>query len=167
MKEKNRNLKSLRIDALPVLNRYIKDCRLADIINQCVPSVSGMKIPHHDILLLLLRNIMISCFPLYKISEWSENYIPELIGISEKHLEFLNDDRIGRSLDKLFLADRSTLCTMIVLEVIKKYRIQMKTCHNDSTSVTFSGNYHRKQKFGKKAKEITNGFNKDHRPDLK
>ena len=164
---RKRVLKSLRIDALPLLNKYIENCRFADVINQFVPSAAGTKIAPSDIILFLLRNIMLSRFPLYKLSEWSRNYIPQLLGLSEEVLSFLNDDRIGRSLDQLFCADRATLSTMIALEVIQKYQIQMKSCHNDSTTVSFSGQYNKNQKFEKAAVKLKKGFNKDHRPDLK
>ena len=165
--QRNRILKSFEIGALPVLNGYIEDCRLSDIFDRFVPSSPAMKIPHSTILLFVLRNIMLSGFPLYKLAEWSGDYLPELLGIQPKQLHALNDDRIARSLDELFLADRSTMITMIALSVIKQYELDMTSCHNDSTTVTFHGGYHRQAKFKKKPVALRRGFNKDHRPDLK
>ena len=37
----------------------------------------------------------------------------------------LNDDRVGRSLDALFDADRASLLTNIVLKVIKEFDIEL------------------------------------------
>ncbi|MFH1395220.1 MAG: IS1634 family transposase, partial [Candidatus Omnitrophota bacterium] len=166
--KKNRTFKSFRIDALPLLNTYIEGCQLSNIFEQFVPSGSGEKIPPSAVLLFLLRNIMLSGFPLYKLPEWSRNYIPQFLGVKPEWLDAFNDDRIGRSLDKLFLAERSTIATMIALNVIKQYQLKTDACHNDSTTVTFQGAYHqKKQKFAKKPVALLRGFNKDHRPDLK
>ena len=166
--KKKRTLNSFRIDALPVMNTYIEGCRLSDIFEQFVPSGQGVKTPPSTVLLFLLRNIMLSSFPLYKLPEWSLNYIPQLLGMTQKQLDALNDDRIGRSLENLFLADRSTITTMIALRVIKQYQLRTDSCHNDSTTVTFQGAYHQKKpKFDKEPVILHRGFNKDHRPDLK
>lgn len=162
-----RTLKSFRIGALPLINGYINDCGLADVFDQLVPSGSAMKTPRSRTLLFLLRNIMLSSFPLYKLAEWSGDYPPELLGLEPEDLHSLNDDRIGRSLDEFFLADRSTMTTMIALAVIRKYQIEIASCHNDSTTVTFHGRYHRRAKFNKRPVALRRGFNKDHRPDLK
>ena len=78
------------------------------------------------VLLFLLRNIMLSSFPLYKLPEWSRNYIPQFLGIKPEWLDAFNDDRIGRSLDKLFLTDRSTITTMIALNVTRLLQCQKR-----------------------------------------
>jgi len=119
--KKKRTLKSSQIDALPVVNAYIQDCNLFGIFAQFVPAGPHEKVSPATVLLFLLRNIILSGFPLYKLPEWGRNYIPALLGITSEGLDVLNDDRIGRCLDDFFLADRSTITTMIALQVIKQY----------------------------------------------
>ena len=78
--------------------------------------------------------------------------------------------RIGRSLDLLFDADRGSMLVEIVKSVVEKFGISMDEFHNDSTTITFSGDYEDadgSDKRGKETVEITYGHNKDHRPDLK
>ena len=162
-----RTLTSLRIEALPVLNAYLENCGLPETFDHFVPSSKGLKVPTRTVLLFVLRNIMLSSFPLYKLSEWSRAYPPELLAMTPEQMAALNDDRIGRSLDQLFLADRATMTTVIALHVIKRYGLQMTSCHNDSTTVTFHGTYRRAAKYEKNAVRLRRGFNKDHRPDLK
>ena len=79
---KNRGLKSLRIDALPVLNAYIEGCGLPDIFARFIPGRAMRKIPPARILLFLLRNVMLSGFPLYRLSEWAADYEPEFLGMT-------------------------------------------------------------------------------------
>jgi len=164
---KNRGLKSLRIDALPVLNAYIEGCGLPDIFARFIPGRAMRKIPPARILLFLLRNVMLSGFPLYRLSEWAADYEPEFLGMTPCMAAALNDDCIGRALDELFLADRATMLTTITLRMIAGYRLDLSCFHNDSTTVTFHGTYPRKPKFDKQPVRLLRGFNKDHRPDLK
>lgn len=77
----------------------------------------------------------------------------------------LNDDRVGRALDRLFKADRAALLTDIVLKAIKVFELDTSRIHNDSTTVTLFGQY---DGYGdSKAAKPKRGHNKDHRPDLK
>ena len=85
-------------------------------------------------------------------------------------IKILNDDRVGRALDYLYDADRATLLTEIAVKTIIEFDLNTSQLHNDSSSITFSGNYSNANgdnKRGKKSLNITRGHNKDHRPDLK
>ncbi len=53
----------------------------------------------------------------------------------------LNDDRVGRTLDRLFDADRASLITATVLAVIRDFKVETTQLHNDSTTVTVTGAY--------------------------
>lgn len=164
---RKRCLKSFRIEALPLVNTHIENCNLYDIFDRFVPSTANTKIPSAKVLLFVLRNIMLAGFPLYKLPEWARDYPSELLGMTSEEMDALNDDRIGRDLERFFLADRSTMTTVIGLWIIKQYEIEMASCHNDSTTVSFYGVYKRKAKFKKAPVALRRGFNKDHRPDLK
>jgi transposase len=76
----------------------------------------------------------------------------------------LNDDILGRSLDKLFASDRASLQAKITLAAIKNFGISMDTIHNDSTAVSLFGSYNDQEK---SAVQLRRGHSKDHRPDLK
>ena len=75
-----------------------------------------------------------------------------------------NDDRLGRCLDKLFEADRNSIMTELSGNAIRVHSLETNDVHNDSTSVTFTGEYEDVE-----AGDVTlaRGFNKDHRPDCK
>jgi transposase len=84
--------------------------------------------------------------------------------------EMLNDDRVGRTLDKLFDADRASLITATVLGVIADFDVATTQLHNDSTTVTVTGSYpdaDGRERGGKPTPAIRHGHNKDFRPDLK
>jgi hypothetical protein len=56
-------------------------------------------------------------------------------------MEHLSDDRLGRALDRLFDADRAALLTEVVLTVAERFNLRFDELHNDSTSISFFGNY--------------------------
>jgi transposase len=89
--------------------------------------------------------------------------------VAGEDIESLSDDRLGRALDRLFEADRAALLTEVVLAVAKRFAVQLKRLHNDSTSIAFCGQYRegRVSQSGQRAPAITYGYSTDHRPDLK
>ena len=77
---------------------------------------------------------------------------------------------MGRALDHLFDADRALLVTDLVVAITSEFGVSLAELHNDSTTVSFCGQYAKatgRSIRGKKAPYITYGYNKDHRPDLK
>ena len=106
-------------------------------------------------------NIILERFPLYKMGAWSK----ERGLLSLEDAQRLNDDRVGRALDRLFKADRAALLTDVILTAIREFGLDTSRVHNDSTTVTLTGQYDGyKTTKGAKPKR---GHNKDHRPDLK
>lgn len=162
-----RALVNLKISAMPIVNLYIEKMNLAKIIDRFISKSANEKLSPGFVLMLLLRNILSSSFPLYKIPKWSNEFDPKQLDCHEQLINYINDDRIGRCLDKLFLADRATLLTVIVLKTMDAFDIRMSEFHQDSTTVSFYGKYKKKAKFDKKPVFLIQGFNKDHRPDLK
>ena len=81
----------------------------------------------------------------------------------------VNDDRLGRTLDKLFEADRRSMVTRLIVHMAREFALNLERLHNDSTSITFSGVYPERppRPDGRRRLKIVRGHNKDHRPDLK
>ena len=79
-------------------------------------------------------------------------------------LQTYNDDQLARKLDLLFKADRNSFMAELSSNAIDVYLLETKQIHNDSTSITFLGQY---ENDDSKAVKLKHGFNKDHRPDCK
>ena len=158
------------IGSLPIVNHFIKRLGVDEILAKQITTANTQKLDPVTCIGILLRNIIIEREPLYGLEEWSERYRPSLLNMKNDQLRFLNDDRVGRALDYLYDADRATLLTEIAVKTIIEFDLDMSQLHNDSTSITFSGNYsgaNGDNKRGKNSLKIINGHNKDHRPDLK
>jgi transposase len=166
---KNLGLVTQKVGAVPIINTYLERLRIPEMLSRRV--IAGHeKIPPQICIELLVKNIMIEREPMYNIGEWSSKYAPSLLGVSQDQLRVINDDRIGRVLDSLYDADRSSMLTEIVVGAVKEFNIKLDEFHNDSTTVTFFGTYLDAvgdNKRGKRSVKITYGKNKEHRPDLK
>src|ERR1017187_3453019 len=119
---------------------------------------------------VLLRSIVVEREPIYRAQETVHGFATGLFGVAGGNLQSLSDDRLGRALDHLFEADRAALLTEVVLAVAKRFAVQLEQLHNDSTSISFCGQYRDQRasgRSGKRAPTLTYGYSKDHRPDLK
>lgn len=128
------------------------------------------RLPYAKGLGILIRSIIVEREPIYRHRDIVDGFAPALFSISATQAGNLKDDQLGRSLDQLFLADRGSLMTEIVVAATRRFDVRMDQLHNDSTSIKFTGQYRAakgRDLHGKPAPCITYGFSKDHRPDLK
>ena len=78
----------------------------------------------------------------------------------------IDDNVLGRTLDKLFSLGVTELYTKIALKAMHTLGIQVKSLHLDSTSFHVDGDYHSLLEQGESRIEIVQGYSRDHRPDL-
>jgi transposase len=167
-----RTLNSYTVGVLPILDRFFDRLRLEPILRDHLPREDRRsRISTATGLLLLLKNLLVAREPLYGIGEWAARHVPELLGLSPAQLPSLNDDRVGRCLDRLFDADIPTLTLAIVVHAVREFAVDLDELHNDSTTITFHGDYESADQErtlrGRLRPAVTWGHNKDHRPDLK
>jgi transposase len=159
------------VGALPIINHFLQLLGLDELFQRFLPEPDRRQRLSPAIGLgILLRNLLLSREPLYSLQEWCRRCEASLLGLPNGGAEFLNDDRFGRCLDSLFEADRAALMTAVVVQAGHAFRLNLAELHNDSTTVTFHGEYRAARGHPKKGvptHRITHGHNKDHRPDLK
>jgi transposase len=165
------DLVSKALGPLPVINRFLRRLRFEQFFEEWVPHADKrMKVAPAVGLGVLLRNILVARQPLYGLSEWAGRFDEGLLGLPRGGVRLLNDDRVGRCLDILFSADRAAMMTAMVVHAVRAFDVDLGELHNDSTTVTFTGQYaaaRGRSYKGRATHRITFGHNKDHRPDLK
>jgi transposase len=121
---------------------------------------------------MILNGLGFVSAPLYMFEKF-------FVGIPTEHLlgegvkpEHLNDDRLGQVMDDIDKVGTSEVFLDISLQGVKNFQVEMETAHLDSTSFHLHGQYAQKASSeseveGIKAIEITYGYSRDHRPDLK
>jgi transposase len=164
-------LESQLIGALPLVNHFLRRLHLEAWLEKHLPRPDRRtRLPAVQGLGLLLRNLVLARVPLYSLGEWTTERVPVLLGISSRQLRGINDDRVGRCLDRLFDADRSALLTDLVVHMVREFEVSLEEFHNDATTLSFHGEYLHAQGQrvrGRPTHVVTHGHNKDHRPDLK
>ena len=165
-------LRSYTVGALPILDDLLRRMRLAEFLRAALPPEDRRtKLSPVKALSVLLRNLLLSREPIYGVGEWAARHAPDLLGLASSEIDRLNDDCVGRALDRLFLADVPSLVLSVAAHAVKEFDVCLDELHNDSTTVSFCGAYTSaamEQRFlGRPTLAITFGHNKDHRPDLK
>jgi transposase len=162
-------LESRFVGGLPLVNVILARLQVDRLLARALPR--GGRVSAAQALGVLLRTIVLNDRqPIYTHAEWAARVEPSLLGLAQGEVAFLNDDRVGRALDRLFDADRAALMTEVVLRTIREFAVQLDQLHNDSTTLTLTGEYRTaqgQQLRGKPTVLITFGHNQDHRPDLK
>jgi transposase len=166
------DLHSYRVGLLPILNRILQRLQIEESFHAYLPPQDRRcRIDPAQGLMALLRNLLMSREPLYGVGEWAARHDPDVIGLSETQIASLNDDRVGRCLDRLFQNDCGSLALTVATHAISEFGVGLDQLHNDSTTITFHGDYsdatHEEKRRQQTRLAITWGHNKDHRPDLK
>jgi len=169
------------IDHLGIIAGIIDSIGLVEIINEIVGIEIGEKVsPGHVVKAMRLNGLGFVSSPLYMFPEFfKEKPCEYLIGRGVK-AEYLNDDKLGRVMDKLFIKGLTEIFLAISINVMKEFNINLDSSHLDSTSMHLHGEYKinlpeviiENSSDDIKIKslqpiEITYGYSRDHRPDLK
>jgi transposase len=169
---RGRKLRSQTVGALPILNEFLRRMRLEEFFRAALPPEDRRtKLSPVKALLVLLRNLLVSREALYGLGDWAGRHAPDALGVTTDEIGRLNDDGVGRALDRLFMADIPSLVLAVATHVVKEFKVSLDELHNDSTTITFCGAYAGadglQRCLGRPTLAITFGHNKDHRPDLK
>jgi transposase len=164
-------LVSYRLGALPLINHFLDRIGLDGALARWLPPADRrFRLAPATAIRLVVINLLVGRAPLYGLGEWAAPYAPHLLGLSGGDTAWLNDDRVGRALVRLFDADRASLLTELIVGVVAEFAVDTSEMHNDSTSVSVHGQYESADgtpRRGKPTAAVTFGHSKDHRPDLK
>ncbi|MGH8917055.1 MAG: IS1634 family transposase, partial [Actinomycetes bacterium] len=164
-------LRPRAVGALPVVNAVLGRLGFEELVASYLPEPDGRcELGAAPVIGVLVRNLALRRRPLYGLGAWAARYDPALLGLAADQAGALNDDRVGRALESLFLADRASLLTALGLRAIAAYGIDCSELHNDSTSITLYGAYRGPAGAsggGAAPPRPARGHSKDHRPELK
>lgn len=188
--QKASQMKVENLDHLGLIAGLIDEIGIVQKINELVGEQPGEIVsPGLVVKAMIINGLGMVSAPLYLFSKFFEGKAIEHLlgaGIQASHL---NDDRLGRVLDKLYLAGITEIFTTIALEAAQKFEINTDTSHLDSSSFHVHGKYEQElpsvsfssietdsnqldnssinHQTSPIPIEITYGYSRDHRPDLK
>ncbi len=130
------------LDHLGLVAGLIDEIGIVEKINQLVGEKPGEIVsPGHAVKAMILNGLGLVSAPLYLFSKFFEGKATEhLIGEGIK-AEHLNDDRLGRVLDKLYLTGTSQIFTLVALAAAERFEVSLDTVHLDSSSFHLHGEY--------------------------
>ena len=152
-----------KIDVIPMVKHYMEELDLYRLFQKYIPKPQSSPMEPAQVLSMMVINIICAEKPLYKVEEWLYDYMDGL-GEDPINANRYNDDQLARNNDRLFHADRNSLMTELSANAIRVHRLETGQIHNDTTSITFQGEYAIPDEG---AVKLMHGFNKDHRPDCK
>jgi len=130
------------IDHLGIVAGIIDSIGLVEIINESIGVNENEKVNAGQVVkAMILNGLGFVSKPLYMFPKYFESIPCEhLIGSGVK-AEYLNDDKLGRVMDKLFIKGLDSIFLSITLNVVKKFQISLSTSHLDSSSIHLHGEY--------------------------
>ncbi|MEG3934253.1 IS1634 family transposase [Microcoleus sp. T3_B1] len=188
--QKASEIKVENLDHLGLIAGLIDEIGIVQKINELVGEQPGEIVsPGLVVKAMIINGLGMVSAPLYLFSKFFEGKAIEHLlgsGIQASHL---NDDRLGRVLDKLYLSGITNIFTTIALEAAQKFEINTDTSHLDSSSFHLHGKYEQElpsvsfsttetdsnqldnlsinHQTSPIPIQITYGYSRDHRPDLK
>lgn len=174
MKNPLEAIEIVNLDHLGIVAGVIDEMELVEEVNKKVGLRAKEAVsPGQVMKAMILNGLGFLSAPLYLF----ENFF---VGKATEHLigegvtaEQLNDDRIGRALDKYYEAGTTNLFTAIALKAAQKFQVEKESVHLDSSSISVEGEYKSKEEENQeieeemKAIKIVHGYSRDKRPDLK
>ena len=151
---------------LPIVSAYARTLGVVEEIDRLCGHERG--ISPGRIVLALMVDALSGRTPLFRLPQAFAKMDTELLLGEAIAPEKLNDDAVGRALDRLYEVGTSKVLSAVSLRAVKLFDLDTTHVHHDTTSRAVYGDYDlysedtHDQPF-----TITFGFSKEHRPDLK
>ena len=149
---------------LPILKAYADQLGLVSLINHYVPT--EMNVDAGTVVLGLVLDTLSGRSPLYRLEEFFAHQDTELLLGKALPPHALNDDTVGRVLDRLYDFGTMRLFTACAVRAATRFGLERRYVHFDTTSRNVWGEY----QFAETQDlpfQVTFGYSKDKRPDLK
>ncbi len=146
---------------LPIVKAYAKKIGLVDTIDRLVDT--QMELSPGMAVLGMVLDTLSGRTPLYRLTEFFEEKDTELLlGAAIEPGRFC-DTNLGRSMDKIFATGTQKIFSQLAQKALTVFEVDPRRLHFDTTSVSVFGDYD----LADPPFEITYGYSKDKRPDLK
>jgi transposase len=153
-----------RPDHLPVVAAFCRRIGLINVINRIVPN--EMEVSVGTIVQGMVLDTLSGRSPLYRLKEFFEHQDTQLLLGQEVDSTSFNDTTVARAMDAIFDIGAEKVFSEVAFNASCKFPLDKRYVHFDTTSVNVWGDYDRCAPDSDTI-DITYGYSKDHRPDLK
>lgn len=155
-----------RIDHLGIVAGTCHEIDLIEQIDQATGSSERKVSCGQAVTAMVLNALGFSSRAMYLMPQYLHNKPVELLIAPELTGDDFNDDTLGRSLDQLYEAGVTEVFAKVAAHSLEVHGIEHQFYHLDSSSFHVHGDY-AAEASNRRTIEITYGYSKDHRPDLK
>jgi transposase len=164
--EQQPSFETQRIDHLGIAAGICHEIGLIGAINQAVGPTDRKVSCGAAAQAMVLNGLGFTSRALYLMPQYLDNKPVDLLIDPDLSPEDFNDDTLGRSLDQLFESGVTEVFARVAQQALKTYGIEHRFFHLDSSSFHLHGQYSAEEPEIETI-EITYGFSKEQRPDLK
>jgi len=146
---------------MPIVKAYAKKIGLVDTIDRLVDT--QMELSPGMAVFAMVLDTLSGRTPLYRLTEFFEEKDTELLLGAAIEPERFCDYNLGRSMDKIFETGTQKIFSQLAHNALSVFNVDPRRLHFDTTSVSVFGDYDLLDP----PFDITYGYSKDKRPDLK
>lgn len=146
---------------MPIVKAYAKKIGLVDTIDRLVDT--QMELSPGMAVFGMVLDTLSGRTPLYRLTEFFEEKDTELLLGAAIEPERFCDYNLGRSMDKIFETGTQKIFSQLAQNALTVFNVDPRRLHFDTTSVSVFGDYD----LVDPPFDITYGYSKDKRPDLK
>src|SRR5947199_5525824 len=119
-------LRSYDVGALPLIRHIVARMQLHRLLTDHLPRDDPRtELPTVTAVLVLVANLLLAREPVYGVGEWAALFPPDLLGLRAQDLSRLQDDRLGRCLDRMFDGIGPTVILAVVRHVIDEFAVRL------------------------------------------
>ncbi len=152
---------------LPIISAYVNKLGIVETVNRMCSADECEVSPGHMVAAMILDTLS-GRSPLYRLETSFENLDIELLLGIPISADKLNDDAAARTLDRVFRGNTGRIFGAVAVTAVSLFDIKTRHVSHDTTSRIVYGDYDiYKNPEDDHPFEITHGFSKQKRPDLK
>ena len=155
-----------RLDHLGIVAGVCDRIDLINTIDNFIPPTKRKVSVGEAVAAMILNALGFVSRPLYLTPEFFSNKPVDLLIRPHLCAADFTDDSLGRALDTLYENGVTELFATVSSKALSTFEIDHRFVHLDSTTFSFHGNYDTETD-DENAIEITHGYSRDQRPDLK
>ena len=148
---------------LPIIAAYVNKLEIIETVNRMC-QVDGCDVSPGHMAAAMILDTLTGRRPLYRLESPFQNLDIELLLGIPIGAEKLNDDAASRSLDRIYRGNTGLIYGAVALTAAGLLNINTRHVSEDTTSRIMYGDYDIEEGY---PFDITYGFSKQHRPDLK
>jgi len=159
-------MKISQADHLPIVAAFLDRMGVSATVNSAVPT--EMAVDLGNLVKLMVLDTLSGRSPLYRLERFASQVDTMLLLGKEVVPSSFNDTTVGRALDAIFEVGTEQLFSQVALRAACAFPLEVDTrhVHFDTTSVSVWGDYAFCEE-EENGINLTYGYSKDHRPDLK